>query len=149
MAKGLKIMITAALVVLMSLMAGAGAAVATTCQSAHGTVVEYLDATGSYGTVSGDLEGDYKFTLTSLSPVGESTWLRFTGTAVITTAAGTITSTDSGMLNTETDVVRWNSSISGGSGDYADASGQLFYQGTLDFDTGEGTARYQGALCTP
>lgn len=149
---------TAAALVVATMMIGGGAAVATSqensvCESAQGTLVEFLNAPGSdpasEGTVSGDIEGDYAFSLTSLTELGNSGWSRFTGTAVITTKDGdTITSTDSGMLNTKTDAVQWQSNITGGTGDFADASGHLFFKGTLSFATGEGTATYQGALCS-
>lgn len=124
--------------------AGAG----DTCSPVSGNLVEHLTATGSAGTVDGDLEGDYEFTLTSLTQKGQSPVNTFTGTSTITTADGTITADDSGVLNTKTDNIVWRSVITGGTGAYSNANGQLHYGGTLDFDTGQGSAVYHGNLCT-
>lgn len=131
-----------------SLVAATPASADDTCSSVKGTLTEHLTETGSAGTVEGDIEGAYEFTLTSLEQQGDTPWHTFTGTSTITTADGTITADDSGVLNMETDEIFWDSVITGGTGAYVDASGQLDYDGTLDFDTGQGSAVYHGDLCT-
>lgn len=105
------------------------------------------------GALTGDLEADYAFTFTSQEPVAPPAPVsRFTGESVIDTEDGQIFGTDFGLLRvTQPPLAGFTTHlrVTGGTGAYEGASGQLTIQGTASFATGEGGGTWVGVICTP
>jgi hypothetical protein len=101
------------------------------------------------GELTGGIQGHLDFTVTSLTPVGPPGVLAFTAVSTISTAAGDIHCADSGSFNTapgsDGEGVHL-CVVTGGTGQYAGASGYLQERFTFMGTTGVG--RYTGKIVT-
>jgi hypothetical protein len=106
------------------------------------------------GQLSGDLVGTYSFTFLTQTQVGNGNAPveRFTGMSMVTTADGTVSGGDFGMLRTThfpladfTTHLRFQT----GTGAFEGLRGHLTIQGGASFATGLGSGTYNGVICTP
>ena len=124
------------------------------CRNINGVIRQRAGSDPSVtatGTLSGKLPGKYNFTINSLIPGPENTSVSlFTGSATITTRQGDIFGVDAGALDSVSpgnivDLL----TITGGTGVFENASGQIQLSGNFDSARGRGTSTYKGRLCTP
>jgi hypothetical protein len=101
------------------------------------------------GRLTGGIQGDLEFTITSLTPAEPPGVLLFTATSTIHTTEGDIFCADSGSFNTAQGSAGEGVHlcvITGGTGEYAGASGYLqemfHFQGTV------GQGEYRGKVVT-
>lgn len=105
------------------------------------------------GELTGDLEGTYFFTMTSLLPdSGTPGAFLYAGNSSITTADGTLQGEDTGIMyftsGNPAPFVTTVNVVSGG-GAYAGATGTIVATGSLDFTTNHATGTYTGSITTP
>ncbi len=101
------------------------------------------------GSLNGGIQGDFVFTAASLAPTNVPTVLSYTGTIVIHTKTGNINIRDAGIFDTTGNgPVVDLSTVTGGTGDFAGASGYLEIFGTFTFAAG-GNSDYRGKLVLP
>ncbi len=101
------------------------------------------------GELTGGIQGHLDFTITSLTPVEPAGVLAFTAVSTISTASGDIHCADSGSFNTAQGSGGEGVHlcvVTGGTGQYAGASGYLQERFTFMGTTGEG--RYTGKIVT-
>jgi len=102
------------------------------------------------GQITGGLWGTYDFVFDTLAPVAGGS--SYTGSSTITTASGaTVTSTDRGLLRVLGGLATslTNSRVTGGSAEFAGATGAMVFQGRVDPSTLNTVGRYSANLCTP
>jgi hypothetical protein len=104
------------------------------------------------GRVWGGLQGTYQFTMTTLVNSGAVPSVQFfTGDSEVTTKSGDLVngidtgSIDLGPNGGFASLITFN----GGSGAYANATGQIRLRGQLDMAEGTTTGDYIGTICTP
>jgi hypothetical protein len=102
------------------------------------------------GRLTGGIQGTDHFTLLSTSPTDESTpsVINFVGKSVFDTKRGEIELTVSGAFDTETGKFSDLLTITGATGKWQDASGQLHLFGFFDIEAGVGESDYRGEICT-
>lgn len=102
------------------------------------------------GRLTGGIQGTDNFTLLSTSPTDSSTptVINFVGNSVFDTKTGKINLTVSGAFDTETGKFSDLLTITGGTGKWERATGQLHLFGYFDLETGAGESDYRGELCT-
>ncbi|MCA9490355.1 MAG: hypothetical protein KC621_10535 [Myxococcales bacterium] len=103
------------------------------------------------GELTGDIEGVYAFTMTSMIPVSDDpaeTTFQFTGNSTITTADGVIYGEDSGQLTFSGDFafMTFVRAVDG-EGCYDDISGSLLATGNLDLITGLTSGGWEATFC--
>ncbi len=108
------------------------------------------------GPIKGSIHGTYNFALTgsqSANLLGDVTFpssvIHFTGQNIIQTKQGDLFGVEAGALDTASpgnysDLMI----ITGGTGAFVGASGQLYFFGNFDLATGSGYSHYEGTLCT-
>lgn len=105
------------------------------------------------GRVIGGLQGDLTLTATSFVPAGDPSIPSvsfFIGESVITARNGdTLVGTDAGAFDLSTGTVATLITWTGGTGQYAGASGYIRVAADLDGATGTVTSTYTGVVCTP
>ena len=104
------------------------------------------------GRVWGGLQGTYQFTMTTLqNSVAVPSIQFFTGDSEVTTKSGDLVhGTDTGSIDLGPNggfasLITFN----GGTGAYANATGQIRLRGQLDLAEGTTTGDYIGTICTP
>ena len=106
------------------------------------------------GRVWGGLQGDYQFTMSKLVPTAEQetpSIFFFTGRSVVHTTGGDLLGVDTGTLDLPpgqggfASLITWT----GGTGDYAGATGQIRLRGFLDGFAGTTSGDYDGSICVP
>lgn len=101
------------------------------------------------GRLTGGIQGDLEFTITSLAPTDAPGVLLFTAVSTIRTATGDIHCADSGSFNTTSGSDGEGvhlCHITGGTGEFAGASGYL--QETFNFVGTLGHGDYRGKVVT-
>jgi hypothetical protein len=101
------------------------------------------------GRLTGGIQGDLEFTITSLVPTNASGVLFFTAVSTVRTATGDIHCADSGSFNTTSGSDREGvhlCHITGGTGEFQGASGYL--QETFNFVGTVGQGDYRGKVVT-
>lgn len=107
------------------------------CQSPYGIC--------TIGRLTGGIQGDLDFTITSLSPTNAPGVLFFTAMSTIHTATGDISCDDSGSFNTGGDGEGVHlCQITGGTGEFLGASGYL--QEMFYFQGAAGVGEYKGKI---
>lgn len=109
-------------------------------------------AVETIGTLRGSLRGTYHFQIPEdgFIPAVDSTKLFYQGESSINTRRGALFLVDTGTINTVSPgYLSALADIEGGTGRYANASGQLFYSGNFDNATGTGIVEFSGFICTP
>ena len=103
------------------------------CHKINTTIEAHLTSpTSTAGSIhSGLLRGTTQFSAVFTDAQGD-----YVGTLVITTKHGTLTLHDEGNLNAATGQFTDHLTVAGGTGRFAGASGELFDQGVLNFQTG-------------
>lgn len=104
------------------------------------------------GTLAGDLDGAYDFTMTSQAPAGDAahpTRLVFTGASVITLADGRMFAQDTGRMDASVGPWPFETvvNIDGGEGAWEGARGRLVATGALDLQRGVTEGTYEGHVC--
>ena len=104
------------------------------------------------GRVWGGIQGDYSFVMTTLQPTfAVPSIFFFTGQSAITLKSGELVhGTDTGTLDLGpaggfASII----TFTGGSGEYAGATGQIKLRGQLDQAAGTTAGDYTGTLCKP
>lgn len=102
------------------------------------------------GRLTGGIQGIDNFTLLSLSDTHPDTpsVSHFVGTSLIETRTGDISTIVAGAFDLDTGKFSDLITIVDGTGEWADATGQIHLYGTFDFATGTGTSDYRGDVCT-
>lgn len=132
------------------------------CETVEGTFVNQAVAPPecdspvffcTHGDLSGDLEGDYDFTMLSQTPdlEGPPVTMAFTGESTITLADGAMSAEDHGSITLQLHApspFETHVEIHGGSGAYVGATGSLLAKGEYDVVMGEGSGTYEGVICT-
>ena len=103
----------------------------------------------SIAVVTGDLEGDYEFTVDSSTATGNMTF--FTGGTVFELEDGDILfTTDLVQINTGNGDAVHSFTILGGTGEFEGAMGQqIILSAIVDSDAGTFDGTYDGVLCIP
>jgi hypothetical protein len=111
----------------------------------QGTMTESLDKTGTnaYGTAAGDLTGPYKVKFISETTVGDTVTVLSRRT--IDTKDGTLVLDEVGTVY-PTGEVSVISTVSGGNGIFAKATGVLYLTGQIDAVDGTVTFTYTGTI---
>jgi hypothetical protein len=131
---------------------GQGAVAATSdddaCQPVHGRGVgQDLGGGNTAATITrgGILNGTTKahFDITGGTPPA----LSFEGTIVFTTKKGTLTASIAGTFNVATGAFAATGAVTGGTGRFAEATGNLSLAGVEDLTTGSFTETVTGRLC--
>lgn len=132
------------------------------CQSVNGTFVNHAVPPPecespvlfcTLGILSGDLEGEYFFTMTSQTPdpQGPPVTMAFTGESTITLPEGQMMAQDHGSITFQvltSSPFRTHVEIDEGTGAHAGVTGSLVADGEYDLLTGEGSGTYAGELCS-
>ncbi len=126
------------------------------CRTVKGKLVDERAVPGpgvrTSGTLIGALRGSYEFEVTWTSGAVDPTiptLLHFEGKTVVHTKSGDIYFTEAGVIDTGGEGNYVNlMTVTGGTGKWAGASGQIALVGAFSFATGEGAARYSGEICT-
>ncbi len=102
------------------------------------------------GPVIGVLSGQYNFTLVSLTPTVKTPGVfLFEATSTIDTKHGDLWLSEAGSVDFGTTgniADLWT--VSGGTGKWENATGQIFAVGNFNVATGTGEVRYSGEVCT-
>lgn len=121
------------------------------CHPVQGSIIERITgANTAAGKVTGDVSGDVSIVITALQqlPGGE---VSFQAQCTMITANGTLTTNDDAHLSPiDAPLYRVNNHlrVSGGTGEYAAATGNLHTHGTVNFVPGGLVdLRYSGELC--
>jgi hypothetical protein len=121
------------------------------CHAVQGSITERITGPNTAaGTVTGDISGDVSIMITQLQqlPGGQVT---FQGQCTMLTANGTLTTNDDAQLSPiDAPLYRVNNHlhVSGGTGQYAGATGNLHTHGTVNFVPGGLVdLRYSGEVC--
>jgi hypothetical protein len=103
------------------------------------------------GRLTGGIQGTDTFTLLSLSPTDPSTPTvsHFVGKSVFQTKTGDIQLTVAGAFDTDTGKFSDLLTITGGTGEWTGASGQIHLFGVFDLQAGVGASDYRGEVCLP
>jgi hypothetical protein len=111
----------------------------------QGTMTESLDKTGTnaYGTATGDLAGPYKVKFISETTVGDTVTVLSRRT--IDTEVGTLVLDEVGTVY-PTGEVSVVSTVAGGDGIFAGATGVLYLTGQIDEVDGTVTFTYTGTI---
>jgi hypothetical protein len=104
------------------------------------------------GTLTGGLKGSFEFTATSLVPTADTpstSVLLYTGDIVVHTDGGDLLCKDAGAFESTGDgAVSSVCHITGGTGDFVGAQGQIQFVGTFTFAAG-GNGDYRAVLDVP
>ena len=152
--KGLSILASLALLV-----AGAGAqknSTKRTCQAAGGMLMTNLgaiDASTTMGPVTGDLKGSVSGTILSTEVIGNNLvfhiqhhWVTESGdTLSFDPATATSTPVAPGLYA----IITYPTHLSGGTGKFAQMTGDFNSIGEVDLNSGQIIIRYSGQLCSP
>jgi hypothetical protein len=104
------------------------------------------------GRVWGGIQGDYSFAMTTIQPSGAvPSIMFFTGQSAIALKNGDVLNgTDTGTLDLgPAGGFASLITFTGGTGDFAGATGQIKLRGQLDQAAGTTAGDYVGTLCTP
>ena len=106
------------------------------------------------GRVWGGLQGDYQFTMSKLVPTAEPetpSIFFFTGRSIVHTGGGDLHGVDTGTIDLPpgqggfASLITWT----GGTGEWAGATGQIRLRGFLDAAAGTTSGDYEGSICVP
>lgn len=125
------------------------------CRSVKGTIKARAGSSSAVtttGTLSGGLSGTYDFTLNGTAPTpAVNNILLFVGSSTITTKKGhLLNGADAGAIDSVSpgnlvDLI----TITGGTGAFQNATGQIQVSGNFDASKGKGISTYKGKICTP
>jgi hypothetical protein len=125
------------------------------CRNVKGIIKEKAGSSPDVtttGTLSGGLSGRYDFTLNGTVPSpARNNILLFVGSSTITTKQGhLLNGADAGAIDSASpgnlvDLI----TITGGTGAFQNASGQIRVSGNFDAAKGKGASTYKGRICTP
>ena len=106
----------------------------------------------THGHLSGDLEATYDFTFASLAPAGDPsdpTKFFYTGTSIVTTSKGVITTADTGVISGAGPINPFvtTAQVAGGTHRYKNASGAFVATGELNGPTGVAVGTYTATIC--
>jgi hypothetical protein len=117
----------------------------------EGTIIERITGPNTAaGKITGDVSGDVSIVITAMQqlPGGE---VRFQAQCTMVTSKGTLMTNDNAALSPiDAPLYRVNNrlDVSGGTGDYTGASGNLHTHGTVNFVPGGLVdLHYRGELC--
>ena len=127
-----------------------------TCQSVGGMLMTNLgaiDASTTMGPVTGDLKGSVSGTVVSTEVIGNNLvfhiqhhWVTESGdTLSFDPATATTTAVASGLYA----IITYPVHLAGGTGKFAQVTGDLNSIGEVDLNTGQIVIRYSGQLCSP
>lgn len=121
----------------------AGLVAPPACQSPVGICTE--------GRVWGGIQGNYHFVMTQSQPsVAVPSIFFFTGKSTIALKSGDqLLGTDTGSIDFGLGGFASLITFGGGTGDMANATGQIRLRGELSFQAGTTSGDYVGTLCTP
>lgn len=144
--------VTGVLVIGTALVSSSSAAGSDGCKPVVGQLVEeQVDGPGfqARGRLTGGIQGIDNFTLLSLSDTHPSTpsVSHFVGTSLIETRTGDIDTILAGAFDTTSGKFSDLITITGGTGEWDNATGQIHLYGTFDFETGTGRSDYRGEVC--
>lgn len=134
------------------------AGAASVCSSAIGTFASSRaseDCDTSIcrrGTLVGSPFGDYEFRGEKLFPADETTVpavMFYTGKSIVHTRKGELYLTDTGALDMTTGSMSALLTVTGGTNEYAKATGYLHVYGTADLKTGAAKGNFEGQVCKP
>lgn len=137
----------------LTLTLGAANVAQADCISVHGTIVGHqISPTSFTGTVTGDLAGTAMGTNFQILSVSGDRTFHFIVDHILSTAQGNLyASTVDGVLAPMAPpVYRVNEHnvVTGGTGAYAGATGNIDITGVFDFSSGQFSVSYDGEVCT-
>ena len=145
----------AAVVAASPLVLAHGAAGATSvpdCQPAHGLFDDHLvtppPALTTEGRVLGSLHGDLHFALVNQTPSATPNVAFYDAQSSIHTDKGDLFFDEAGTTDGANGKFSVLQTITGGTGRYQGATGQLFAHGNFNFSTFQGNGEYEGTVCT-
>lgn len=104
------------------------------------------------GSLTGGLHADYEFVAQQFTPANEPSVpaaFFYSGFSAVHTRQGDLLLTDTGAL----DLMAWRIAalltVTGGTGDYTDATGFVVVHGSADAAAGTNRGRYSGEVCVP
>lgn len=101
------------------------------------------------GAITGTLSGTTMFVVDSVQVLGNGAALRFTGTLTITTEEGTVTAAQAGIVNLRAGIFTEHGEITGGTGAFSEARGELNFHGAAGPAATAFTGRVTGVVCSP
>lgn len=120
------------------------------CTNIRGTdIAQFTSPTTAVGDLFGDLEGSFEATILDIR-AGDDGSLHLVAQRTITNSAGTITTSDSGVLSpVEEPLYRANGQYTfvSGTGLYENVSGGIRIHGDVNLGTGEVALWYHGRIC--
>ena len=151
----LAILTMLAVVSLATVIGVGNASAASSCRGVHGRVVDQL-STGSQSSARmiGSISGTYVVTVVDAFSAGTvvPSVIFATSDSSVETKKGTIFFSETSSLDiAEQDSVNGAAllTITGGDGEWQDASGHLSLSGFFHVDSGTGEWDYQGEICLP
>lgn len=122
-----------------------------TCQTVGGAfLINFVDESTGVAVLSGDLQGAVRGVILSSSAAADGTLSLQLQHAIVTADGGLIFTEDRATLTPVADTLffmQQTQTITGGAGDYANASGTLTEFGAVDMGSGQGVLRYSGEIC--
>lgn len=97
------------------------------------------------GRLRGDLHGTFTFVMTAGTELPPISF--FTGESDIRTREGALFGTDMGNIDLSNGNLVTHIGVTGGTDDYAGATGRILAFGVIDLAAGETSGRYVGDLC--
>ena len=147
-----------AIALVMFVVTAATASLSAAAKRGHFSSVVNTDGCASIvgicteGTLTGALKGTFSFTATSLTPSADSPTtgvMFYTGDITLTTRDGVLFCKDAGAFDVNAPgAVSSVCSITGGTGEFAGASGTIQFLGTFTFADG-GDGEYRAMLTVP
>jgi len=153
--KGMRVVSVLAVLCLLAVAANAKVNKEQSCQPAGGMLMTNLgaiDASSTMGVVTGDLKGAVSATVLGTEVVGNNLvfhiqhhWVTESGdTLLFDPATATTTSVANGLYA----VISYPTHLSGGTGKFAQLTGDFTAIGEVDLNTGQIVLRYTGQLCS-
>ena len=121
------------------------------CHPVEGTIIERITGPNTAaGKVTGDISGDVDIVITALQQLPGGL-VKFQANCTMVTPQGTLTTNDNAVLSPiDAPLYRVNNhlNVSGGTGEFAGATGNLHTHGTVNFVPGGLVdLHYRGELC--
>jgi hypothetical protein len=141
------------------LLAGSHADAANVCFPAIGKFESTILPSGqcdtnicTKGALIGSPFGDYEYRGEKLFPADDTAVpgvMFYTGKSVVHTRKGELYLTDTGALDMTTGSMSALLTVTGGTNEYAKATGYLHVHGTADLKTGLAKGDFEGQMCKP
>jgi hypothetical protein len=136
----------------LALTLGAAPAARADCVSVHGTAAGHSTGPTSFiSTVTGDLAGTLLGTNFQIVKTGDDATLHFVVDHTFITPQGELSAPGTGVLSPIAPpvyLVNEHCVVTGGTGAYAGATGNIDIHGIIDFSTGQFSFAYHGQVCT-